>query len=113
MEKILNIDTETKMRCGVVVGLALASLGISKMAIKKVDVSALKYVPEGICYDAELVKSFIALQQYEGLSPYLFKTIFMNVDQLLFLEHQLMTKKLEPRQEQDNIVGMCLFRAVL
>jgi hypothetical protein len=70
---------------------------------------ALKDPCESLNADPIIRDAFIHLQEYRELDPWLFKTALQNVDQLLFLEQALLSKKIEPVRS-DKVQAFSHFR---
>jgi len=65
--------------------------------------------PEAMNYDPTIRDSFIHLQTYRELNPWLFSAALMNVDQLLFLTQALMNKQVPP-ERNDKVIAFTNFR---
>lgn len=58
---------------------------------------------EAIQFDPIVRDSFIQLQSYREMNPWLFKTALQNIDQLLFLENALLSQKVLPARQDKNL----------
>jgi len=64
---------------------------------------------ESMNCDPIIRDAFINIQSYRELNPWLFKSALQNVDQLLFLEDALLSRKVRP-VKSDKIIAFSYFR---
>lgn len=58
---------------------------------------------EAMNTDPLIRDSLLQMQNYRDLNPWLFKTALQNIDQLLFLEHILLSQKAQPVKKDKDI----------
>jgi hypothetical protein len=91
------------------VGMGVYQLGM-RVAQRNINPSVdLEDRADSINLNPIIRDSFVNLQSYRSLNPWLFRTSLQNVDHLLFLENALLTKQISPSQN-DKAISFSHFR---
>ena len=93
-------------------GMGIYQLGI-RVAKRNINPCVeLKDRADSLNLDPIIRDSFINMQSYRELNPWMFKTSIQNVDHLLFLENVLLNKTVHPTRN-DKVIAFSYFRMSL
>jgi hypothetical protein len=104
-------DINDFMKWGAIgfLGMGIYQLGM-RVAKRNINPCVeLKDRADSLNHDPIVRDSFINIQSYRDLNPWLFRTALQNVDHLLFLENALLTKSVSPTHN-DKVISFSYFR---